>query len=87
MVCYGVLGKGMGLVDQIKMAASVGVVEKLLEQGTKFTMASPKTQRRWKYVAVKRLKDLQLQAEKQTAQEKKAEQTEKPARRTYKQKT
>ena len=63
----------MGLVDQIKMAGSVGVVEKLLKQGNKFDMASPKTKRRWKYIAVKRLKDLQLQAEKQTDQEKKAE--------------
>ena len=77
----------MGLVDQIKMAGSVGVVEKLLEQGTKFVMASPKTQRRWKYVAVKRLKDLQLQTEKQSAKEKKAEKVEKPSKKPTKSKT
>jgi hypothetical protein len=48
----------MGLIDNIRVASKVAEVEKLFVEGKAYTNASLKTQRRWKYVAVKRLKEL-----------------------------
>ena len=70
--------KCMGLVDKLRTAATAMVVENLLQEGTtKMPDASPKTKRRWRYVATKRLKEIQAQSEKQTVVEKKAEKPEK----------
>jgi hypothetical protein len=54
----------MGIVDKIKLAASVDVVEKLLQEGSKFDMVSDKTKRRWRSTAQRRLKELAVQNEK-----------------------
>lgn len=71
--------KYMGLVDKLKMAATVSVVENLLQEGTtKMLDASPKTKRRWRYVATARLKEIQAQSEKKAAVEKKVEKPDKP---------
>jgi hypothetical protein len=61
----------MGLNDKLKLAATSTVVEKLMAEGHKYDLASPKTRRRWKYVAIRRLKELQVVTEKQSAVEKK----------------
>lgn len=63
----------MGLVEKIKLAASVNVIETLLEEGKTYTAASPKTQRRWKYVAERRIKEIVLQREQKSSVEEKLE--------------
>ena len=72
----------MGLNDKLKLAATSKVVETLLAEGTKYTMASPKTQRRWKHVAARRVKDIQLAQEVKAVSEKKAEKAEKTEKPT-----
>ena len=64
---YGSLGKPMGLVDQIKAAASGDEITSFLEAGNQFSMASDKTKRRWRYVAQRRLQEIQLRKEKKAA--------------------
>ena len=56
----------MGLVDKIRLATTVAVVENLLAEGNKYPDASPKTRRRWRSVATRRLKELQPRPEKKT---------------------
>lgn len=51
----------MGLNDKLKAAATEQVVESLLAEGKGYTLASPKTQRRWQYVANRRVKELRPQ--------------------------
>lgn len=64
----------MGLVDNLRQSGTIAEINDLLEQGkTRYSDASPKTKRRWQYVASRRLKELQLQAEQKAASEKKAE--------------
>ncbi len=70
----------MGLNDKLKMAATPVVVEKLLLEGTGFKDASLKTQRRWKAVASRRLKELQRIQEAKAASDKKVEKTKKSSR-------
>ena len=65
----------MGLNDKLKMAATSSVVEDILAEGAKFTTASPKTQRRWKSVAIRRLKEIAVATEAKVVSERK---TEKP---------
>lgn len=57
------------------MAATATVVENILAEGNKFTLASPKTKRRWRYVATRRLKEIQAATEAKVVSERK---TEKP---------
>ena len=63
----------MGLNDKLKLAATSDVVENLLQEGIGFKEASPKTKRRWKLVAVRRLKEIQASKETKAVSEKKAE--------------
>ena len=63
----------MGLNDKLKLAATPTVVENLLAEGRKYADASPKTQRRWKYVAIRRLKDIQASTEAKAVAAHKAE--------------
>ena len=63
----------MGLNDKLKLAATEKVVENLLQEGIGFKEASPKTKRRWKLVAVRRLKEIQASKETKAVSEKKAE--------------
>ena len=63
----------MGLNDKLKMAATSAVVENILKEGSTFTLAAPKTQRRWKIVATRRLKEIALAAEAKVVFERKAE--------------
>lgn len=63
----------MGLNDKLKLAATSDVVENLLQEGIGFKEASPKTQRRWKSVAVRRLKEIQASKETKAISEKKSE--------------
>ena len=74
---YGTFGKSkhMGLVDKLKTASSVAVIDKLLEEGKEFAEVSPKTKRRWSQVATSRLKELSLKIEEKSSVEKK---TQKP---------
>ncbi len=65
----------MGLNDKLKLAATSDVVENLLQEGIGFKEASPKTKRRWKSVAVRRLKEIQASKETKVISEKKAEKT------------
>lgn len=67
----------MGLNDKLKLAATEKVVENLLQEGIGFKEASPKTKRRWRSVAVRRLKEIQASKETKVVSEKK---TEKPIR-------
>lgn len=63
----------MGLNDKLKLAATEKVVENLLLESIGFKEASPKTKRRWKLVAVRRLKEIQASKETKAVSEKKAE--------------
>jgi len=67
----------MGLVDKLKMASTATVVENLLADGTRFSDASEKTKRRWRYVATRRLKEIQMAQEEKSASDKKAESSKK----------
>lgn len=67
MVTYGVKelltdSKPMGLVDRIRSAKNYSEIEAILTEGQKYTMASPKTTRRWNAVAKRRLAELQKPA-------------------------
>lgn len=70
----------MGLNDKLKLAATDLVVEKLLLESIGFKEASPKTKRRWRYVATRRLKDIRAAHEKQTVSERKTEKSAKNQR-------
>ena len=85
---YGTIGKPMGLVNKLQTATSSKQVESLLTEGNQYAYASPKTKRRWKYVAVRKLKELQLLQEKQSAVAKKTEkaETDPPPKKVKKQK-
>ena len=55
----------MGLVDLIRKAASEEEIVGLVEAGKKnYKLVSPKTKRRWGYVAQRRLREFQLAKEK-----------------------
>lgn len=60
----------MGLNDKIASASSLEEIQGLLMEGRKYTFASPKTQRRWKYIAARRLKFIQAETEKSSVAEK-----------------
>ena len=71
----------MGLIDQLRVATSPSEVENFLIQGSQFTDASPKIQRRWRSVATRRLKELQTLTEAKAVAEKKAEKPTKSSKR------
>jgi len=70
----------MGLNDKLKAAATPVAIDKLLLESVELKDASPKTKRRWKYVAARRLKELQQIQEAKAASDKKAENAEKSNR-------
>lgn len=67
----------MGLNDELKMASTSDTVEKILKQAISFENASSKTRRRWKSVATRRLKEIQLATEKKTVSDRKEEKQKK----------
>ncbi len=67
----------MGLIDQLKLAATNSVVENLLVKSATYGTASLKTQRRWKYVAIRRLKEIQAATESKVVSERKTDKSSK----------
>jgi len=87
----------MGLVDLIRKAASEEEIVGLVEAGNKnYKLVSPKTKRRWGYVAQRRLNEFRLVKEKKAVKasaepdskkpEDKAKRQKVPGRKPYKSK-
>lgn len=68
----------MGLNDKLTQAPSAKIIEDLLAEGAKYPDASPKTRRRWKSVATRRLKVLTGEVEQRAAEIKVETNAEKP---------